>query len=371
MEAGQQVASGVWAVETDLPYADDGHLVVDVRARGGSGLASRLPAAGIDVLFASADGSDVRAHLNIDQVEGLAADPDVLFIQPRQEASLSGQAAVPNLVAPTGQGSHSSEGDVTHLAFAARGAFHVDGTGLKIGVLSDGVRNLAASQTLGDLGAVTVIGPAVAVPGREHVRRRDGDARDRPRPRARRAALLRQRLRQHHQLRRQHPRAARRRLRHHRRRRVLLRRDAVPGRPGGGRRLHHQRRRGDPGGEGRHRRRRAVLLVGRQLGQPRRRDLRRVGRRFRRRRRDRRAVARRRARAQLRRTEFQPADGGEHRRRPSPCTGPIRWAARRTTTICSGSTPRAPRSRPRRPTSRTAPRIRSSRSRRARRTRAS
>jgi len=164
METGQPVASGIWAVETDLPYADDGHLVVDVRARAGSGLASRLPASGIDVLFASADGSDVRAHLNVDQVEGLAADPDVLFIQPRQEASISGQEAVTNLVAPTGQGSRSSEGDVTHLAFAARGAFHIDGTGLKIGVLSDGVRNLAASQSLGDLGAVTVIGPPSPCP---------------------------------------------------------------------------------------------------------------------------------------------------------------------------------------------------------------
>jgi len=164
MEAGQQVASGIWAVETDLPYADDGHLVVDVRARAGSGLAARLPAAGIDVLSASADGANVRAHLNVDQVEGLAADPDVLFIQPRQEASLAGQAAVPNLVAATGQGSRSSEGDVAHLAFAARGAFHVDGTGLKIGVLSDGVRNLAASQAAGDLGPVTVIGPASPCP---------------------------------------------------------------------------------------------------------------------------------------------------------------------------------------------------------------
>jgi len=43
----------IWAVETDLPYADDGHLGGGPCApRGGSGLASRLPAAGIDVLFA-------------------------------------------------------------------------------------------------------------------------------------------------------------------------------------------------------------------------------------------------------------------------------------------------------------------------------
>ena len=164
MEAGQPVAAGVWAVETDLPYAGDGHLIVDLRARAGSGLVSRLPAMGIEVLFASADGSDVRAHLNVDQVEPLAADADMLFVQPKQEASVSGQQATPNLVAATGQGSRSSEGDVTHLAFAARGAFHIDGTGLKIGVLSDGVRNLAASQSAGDLGPVTVIGPASPCP---------------------------------------------------------------------------------------------------------------------------------------------------------------------------------------------------------------
>ena len=29
MESGQAVADGIWAVETDLPYADDGHLIVD------------------------------------------------------------------------------------------------------------------------------------------------------------------------------------------------------------------------------------------------------------------------------------------------------------------------------------------------------
>jgi hypothetical protein len=59
--------------------------------------------------------------------------------------------------AGTGVGSRSSEGDVTHRTFSARGAFNVDGTGIKIGVLSDGVTNLAASQASGDLGPVTVL----------------------------------------------------------------------------------------------------------------------------------------------------------------------------------------------------------------------
>jgi hypothetical protein len=67
------------------------------------------------------------------------------------------QTNVTGTNAPTGVGSRSSEGDVTHRANIARGAFHVDGTGIKIGVLSDGVSNLAQSQALGDLGPVTVL----------------------------------------------------------------------------------------------------------------------------------------------------------------------------------------------------------------------
>jgi hypothetical protein len=40
----------------------------------------------------------------------------------------------------------------------ARGAFHADGTGVKIGVLSNGVASLAASQALGDLGVAASSG---------------------------------------------------------------------------------------------------------------------------------------------------------------------------------------------------------------------
>src|SRR5262249_27767050 len=64
---------------------------------------------------------------------------------------LSGGSAI------TWQGSVGTEGDLTHRALDARGAFGVNGAGLKIGVLSDGVTNLAASQATGDLGTVTVL----------------------------------------------------------------------------------------------------------------------------------------------------------------------------------------------------------------------
>ena len=83
--------------------------------------------------------------------------PEVSFVQPRQDAMLMRQAQSNVLFTQTGQGSRSSEGDITHLAYAARSAFGANGTGIKIGVLSDGVTNLAASQASGDLGPVTVL----------------------------------------------------------------------------------------------------------------------------------------------------------------------------------------------------------------------
>src|SRR5438128_5917051 len=62
-----------------------------------------------------------------------------------------------SLTSGTGQGSKTTEGDATHRAAAARALYYADGSGVKIGVLSDGVTNLAASQGLGDLGPVTVL----------------------------------------------------------------------------------------------------------------------------------------------------------------------------------------------------------------------
>src|SRR5262249_19645962 len=50
-----------------------------------------------------------------------------------------------------------SEGDKTHKALNGRQAFGFNGTGIKVGVLSDGVSNLAAAQATGDLGPVTVL----------------------------------------------------------------------------------------------------------------------------------------------------------------------------------------------------------------------
>jgi hypothetical protein len=169
MRAGLEAAPGVPRVEADVPFAPDGHAVVDVKARITDALMNGLAELGAEVLSSSVASSTLQLHIPLDRVEAIAALDDVIFIQPRQQAATSRmggdqQTAAtgsqqPNVffTAPTGVGSRSSEGDVAHLAVAARAAFGTTGAGVRIGVLSDGVRNLAASQAAGDLGPVTVL----------------------------------------------------------------------------------------------------------------------------------------------------------------------------------------------------------------------
>src|SRR5262249_18307672 len=113
-------------------------------------------------------------------LETIARDPQVVFIQPKQEGSNAGanrrerpqalsfeqrSARVRNYLsnalsrgrAKATAGSISSEGDTTHKAALARETFGVNGSGVKIGILSDGVTNLFMSQETGNLGDVTVL----------------------------------------------------------------------------------------------------------------------------------------------------------------------------------------------------------------------
>jgi Subtilase family/HYR domain len=186
--AGTPLAAGVRTLENDVPYAPDGHPIVDVRATVSPELLDRLRALGGEILSSTAE--TVRMHIGLEVVETVAALPDVQFIGPRQDAMTTRAPAPPMTAdawargaperrqerrnalaaflngaigamqvanAGTGQGSQSSEGDVAHRANVARISFGVNGTGIKVGVLSNGVVNLAASQALGDLGPVTVL----------------------------------------------------------------------------------------------------------------------------------------------------------------------------------------------------------------------
>jgi hypothetical protein len=154
---GEALAAPATRTGTDIRYAPDGHVVVDVKARINNGLLAALNARGIEVLASDRNRSMLRAHIAIDRVRELADMPGVTFVQPQQQAITWRQMQTNLQVALHGAGLARGEGDVAHLAHVSRKAFSVDGTGIKIGVLSDGVNNLAASQASGDLGAVTVV----------------------------------------------------------------------------------------------------------------------------------------------------------------------------------------------------------------------
>jgi len=124
----------------------DGTILVDIDTTIGAAtkpVVSAIDALGGSTTSVSARYRSIRARVPLDKVTTLAARTDVLKIQ----------LAQPMLTSKI----NTSEGDVTHRAAAARNFFGVDGTGMKVCVLSDGVDSLAALQASGDLPAVDVL----------------------------------------------------------------------------------------------------------------------------------------------------------------------------------------------------------------------
>ncbi len=202
IDRGQAVADSVATLQTDVVVDAQGKTTVDITATVTNELVATLQANGAEII--SARNGGIRALVPLESVETIAALDAVKFVQPKQDAMTANEGApmaddtrnvparinipsnynlppgfeqraarvqsflsnalqggaqtnVTGTTAPSGVGSRSAEGDVTHRANVARGTFHVNGTGIKIGVLSNGVTSLAQSQALGDLGPVTIL----------------------------------------------------------------------------------------------------------------------------------------------------------------------------------------------------------------------
>jgi hypothetical protein len=184
MLQGQAAAPGVPFLYTGVDLDASNHIVVDMVANVTDSLLSSLSAAGAKILYSNVGLRSIRATLPPDKIEEIAALPDVIFISPRQESHQSGRNMAPEgggardlHLAPgfasraasvrrmlgtlraastpgtpiTWQGSVGTEGDLTHQALDARGSYGINGAGLKIGVLSDGVTSAALSQATKDL----------------------------------------------------------------------------------------------------------------------------------------------------------------------------------------------------------------------------
>jgi hypothetical protein len=194
MLAGKAPAAGVASLNTGVDVDDSNNLMVDITANVTSSLLQQLNAAGALVWYSNARFHSIRAVVPAAQIENIAALPNVTFIAPKGEyikagahwvlpgpfrlprqdfamraarirqqlgAALLAKAGT-NLITGTGQGSVTAEGDLTHRAFDARGTFGVDGSGLKIGVLSDSANAtgaLVAAQATGDMPPTCPAGP--------------------------------------------------------------------------------------------------------------------------------------------------------------------------------------------------------------------
>ncbi|HLX59997.1 MAG TPA: S8 family serine peptidase [Planctomycetota bacterium] len=183
LKAGRPIANGITDLTPDLGYQPDGRVLVDIDAADVSPqLLNHIATLGGNVISSVPDLHAVRAILPITQVETIAGRLDVRFVRPADEGSTNPNpradsptvwglipgtdmmahvavrpARANALKAAPRAGSFDSQGDITHQAKAAREAFGVTGSGVKIGVMSDGVDSLTAAQTSGDLGTVTVL----------------------------------------------------------------------------------------------------------------------------------------------------------------------------------------------------------------------
>lgn len=196
---GLAAAAGVGRVATGVTTDKRGLTAVTVLGNAKSAAAA-VRAVGGQVRITSAAQGAVRADVPLAAVEALAAAsgvsrvkvadgaitagignrPPPLSKEQREsvlrkrvadalaEAKADGRPVTTSAAGPVARvGAVTSEGDATHAADTARARFRVTGTGVKVGVLSDGVDSLAASIASGDAPADTEVLPGQAGAGDE------------------------------------------------------------------------------------------------------------------------------------------------------------------------------------------------------------
>ena len=159
---------------TDADTKDEG-VKVDIRADVTPAVLKRIEALGGAVINSVERYRAIRARLPLQAVETLAeleavksirtADTPVTrgLAKRRLEAGL--RTAVADI--PATRKEDTTEGDVAHRAKVARSTHSVDGAGIGIGVLSNGVGGLAAAQDSGDLPDRVTVLPGQAGAGSE------------------------------------------------------------------------------------------------------------------------------------------------------------------------------------------------------------
>lgn len=130
------------ALRSSVRVAGDGTTLVDIKAEVSDALLSEIAAVGGRVVNSFPRYGAIRAHVPMDRLEDLARASAVVSIRPADQA-------ITNKIDTT-------EGDVAHRAVDARAVFGVDGSGIKICAISDGIDSLSGLQVSRDLPAVDV-----------------------------------------------------------------------------------------------------------------------------------------------------------------------------------------------------------------------
>ena len=198
---GDKITNDVTTLEVNVEADENGFVPVDIQANVTRDLLKLIVKLGGEIIFSSSQFNSVTARVPMRALEQIAASEDVKFIYPMDHALTHGFNGVgsdariytnkinplprarlspdfaasaarlrkqitaalalrnlrptANMFMPTGP--IDSEADTTHRAAEARAFFGVSGSGVKVGVLSNGVNSLAAQQAVGELPAVTVL----------------------------------------------------------------------------------------------------------------------------------------------------------------------------------------------------------------------
>ena len=140
---GAALMSAVPNLRSTVTVRQDNTTEVDIKGEVSERLLQQIKDLGGTVTNKHPKYKAIRARLPVDQLETLAGSPDVVNIRPPDQYQLHKV--------------NTSEGDRTHRADTARTTFGFDGTGVKIGIISDSVEALASLQNSEDLPSVTVL----------------------------------------------------------------------------------------------------------------------------------------------------------------------------------------------------------------------
>ena len=136
MQRGLPVAAGVPTQRVNLQTDSQNRVLVDITATVTDALLNFITNQGGQVINDFPQYKSIRASLPLAQMEALTARNDVQFVQPAVRAF---------------NNSVDCEGDYTHEAIIARSTFSANGSGLKVGVMSDSVDYLTNSQIAGQV----------------------------------------------------------------------------------------------------------------------------------------------------------------------------------------------------------------------------